>query len=107
MDSAAVIEVELVYALPHNQAVLRLQLPATATVEMAILRSGLLDRHPGITADILGRGNVGIFGKPVTLDKPLKPFDRVEVYRSLTVDPKEARRRRVRLRAAKAKQEGI
>ena len=37
---------------------------------------------------------MGIFGKRVALDHPLAPGDRVEIYRPLAMDPKEARRRR-------------
>jgi len=107
MDSAEVIEVEVVYALPHEQVVARVELPAAATVQTAIVHSRLLDRYPGIAKDIQQSGNIGVFGKPATLDTPLKAFDRVEIYRTLTVDPKEARRRRARLRAVKAKQKGI
>jgi len=39
---------------------------------------------------------VGIFGKVVEEDAPLTDGDRVEIYRPLAADPKEARRRRAR-----------
>ena len=92
------IEVEVVYALPAEQAVMRLRLAAGATVLQAIQQSGLLVRYPQIT---LATARVGIFGKIVALDAPLSAGDRVEIYRPLTVDPKEARRRRVKLRISK------
>ena len=92
------IEVEVVYALPAEQAVVRLSLAAAATVEAAILQSGLLERYPEIRLVPLC---VGIFGTITPLDARLRTGDRVEIYRPLTVDPKEARRRRVYLRAAK------
>jgi putative ubiquitin-RnfH superfamily antitoxin RatB of RatAB toxin-antitoxin module len=41
---------------------------------------------------------VGVFGRLVTLSAPLQNGDRVEMYRALTVDPKEARRRRVKIK---------
>ena len=40
--------------------------------------------------------NIGIFGEPVTPETRLADGDRVEVYRPLEVDPKEARRQRAR-----------
>ena len=92
------IDVEVVYALPAEQAVMRLRLAAGATVLQAIQQSGLLVRYPQIT---LATARVGIFGKIVALDAPLSAGDRVEIYRPLTVDPKEARRRRVKLRISK------
>jgi putative ubiquitin-RnfH superfamily antitoxin RatB of RatAB toxin-antitoxin module len=90
--------VEVVYALPTEQMLVRLQLPPGATVGQAIRQSGLLERYPEIA---LATVPVGVFGKIVTLDTLLQAGDRVEIYRPLTVDPKEARRRRVKLRAAK------
>jgi putative ubiquitin-RnfH superfamily antitoxin RatB of RatAB toxin-antitoxin module len=38
----------------------------------------------------------GIFGKRTALDHPLSEGDRVEIYRALAMDPKEARRLRAR-----------
>ena len=90
--------IEVVYALPAEQVLMRLRLPPGATAEQAIRLSGLLERYPEIT---LATATIGVFGKIVTLDTPLQAGDRVEIYRPLTVDPKEARRRRVKLRAAK------
>ncbi len=92
MTSDATV-VEVVFALPTTQTVVRLELEAGVTVREAIERSGLLDRYPGIDID---RHDVGIWGRKVKLDTPLASGDRVELYRPLEVDPKEARRLRVR-----------
>ena len=92
------IEVEVVYALPAEQAVMRLRLAAGATVLQAIQQSGLLVRYPQIVRATV---RVGVFGKIMALNAPLCTGDRVEIYRPLTVDPKEARRRRVKLRISK------
>ncbi|MEO8039109.1 MAG: RnfH family protein [Betaproteobacteria bacterium] len=92
MTSDATV-VEVVFALPTTQTVVRLELEAGVTVREAIERSGLLDRYPGIDID---RQDVGIWGRKVKLDTPLANGDRVELYRPLEVDPKEARRLRVR-----------
>ena len=84
------MEVEVVYALPAQQKLLTVRVGADATVLQAIRESGVLVVHPDIDPT---RVSVGVFGKRVTLDTGLRAGDRVEIYRPLTVDPKEARRR--------------
>ena len=75
-----------------------LELPAGAMLSDAVLASGLLQRH-GLTLESL---RVGIWCKPREPGTLLRDHDRVEIYRPLTVDPKEARRLRYkRGRAAK------
>jgi putative ubiquitin-RnfH superfamily antitoxin RatB of RatAB toxin-antitoxin module len=69
----------------------RLNLPPGSTVGEAIRACGLLARCPEID---LANNRVGIFGRLVQLDTPLRAGDRVEIYRPLNSDPKEARRRR-------------
>ncbi len=81
------LKVEVVYALPRREKVLSVSLPDGATVLDALLKAGLGKE----TA-------VGIFGEAATLDTRLRDGDRVEVYRALEIDPKEARRRRARLK---------
>jgi len=81
----ASLQVEVVHALPGAQTCVRVSLPAGATVGDALEKSGLLE---------LARGKVGIFGRLVRLDSPVADGDRIEIYRPLAVDPKEARRRR-------------
>jgi uncharacterized protein len=81
----AALQVEVVYALPQREQTIRLSMPQGSTVRDALEKSGLLQ---------LARGKVGIFGRVVRADTPLKAGDRVEIYRPLAADPKEARRRR-------------
>ncbi len=45
----------------------------------------------------------GVWGKQRALSDPLREHDRVEIYRPLRVDPKEARRQRYQSHRAKAK----
>ena len=90
MANEAQITVQVCYALPDVQAVAAVTLPAGATVEQAIRASGLLDRFTDI--DLL-HNPVGIFGKAVELGKRLRGGERVEIYRPLTADPKEVRRK--------------
>jgi len=94
----AEIAVEVVYALPDEQVVVRLRMAPGATVGQAVQHSQLLARYPHINASAIC---AGVFGNVVTMDVPLNNGDRVEIYRPLTVDPKDARRRRVALRASK------
>lgn len=70
-----------------------LQVEQGATVGDALRASGLLVRHPAIDLGVL---KVGVWGRVQPLDALLRERDRVEVYRPLTVDPKEARRLRYR-----------
>lgn len=89
--SAAAIQVEVVYALPAQQPLLRVQLAEGATVEDAIRASGVLETHPEID---LAKNKVGVFSKLVKLDEKVRDKDRVEIYRPLIADPKEVRRKR-------------
>ena len=88
----AEFEIEVVYALPAAQTLVCLRVSAGATVEQALTQSGLLARYPALD---LATARVGVFGKIVTLDTLLRAGDRVEIYRPLLIEPKEARRRRV------------
>ena len=85
------MSVEVVYALPAEQVLVCLRLATHATVAQAIEQSGLLRRYPQISETPL---RAGLFGKCVALETGLCDGDRVEIYRPLTVDPKDARRRR-------------
>jgi len=87
---ADTIDVEVAYAEPQRQFLRRITLPARATVADAIAASGL-EAELQIDASELA---AGVWSKPVARDAPLASGDRVELYRPLTADPKEARRRR-------------
>ena len=85
------MDVEVAYATPEQQVIVTLTLPEGGTVEQAIHASGLLNRFPEIDGTDI---KAGIFGSVCKLDEPLKQGDRVEIYRPLLHDPKEARRQR-------------
>ncbi|MDD2685827.1 MAG: RnfH family protein [Gallionella sp.] len=85
------INIEVVYALPTEQTLLYLELPAGVTVAEAIQSSGVLQKHPEIDLD---KNKLGIFGKLTKADAVLRDKDRVEIYRPLLADPKEVRRKR-------------
>jgi len=85
------ISIEVVYALPNEQFLIRKSVPDGTTVAEAIQASGILDKHPEIDLD---KNKLGIFGKLTKLDSALRDKDRVEIYRPLIADPKEIRRKR-------------
>jgi putative ubiquitin-RnfH superfamily antitoxin RatB of RatAB toxin-antitoxin module len=89
----AALRIEVTYALPGEQVLIGLEVEEGTTVREAIERSGIPSRFP--EARIVA-GNVGIFGRPVELDALMRPGDRVEIYRALIADPKQARRERAK-----------
>ncbi|QDF99698.1 RnfH family protein [Azoarcus sp. DD4] len=89
---ASNIEIEVVYALPQRQELVRLHLPDGATVRDAVIASGLLGKYPDIEID--GPNKLGIFAKLVKADTVLRDRDRVEIYRPLIADPKAVRKKR-------------
>jgi putative ubiquitin-RnfH superfamily antitoxin RatB of RatAB toxin-antitoxin module len=90
MEPDRTIRVEIAYALPEMQEIVALELPAGATVKDAIFLSGIAARHSEIPATPA----VGIHGRRVPLNIILRAGDRIEIYRPLLADPKQARRRR-------------
>lgn len=87
----ASIEVQVCHALPDSSFLRSLTVPAGTTLGQALEQSGVLREFPGID---LAVNMVGIYGKKKSLDTVLREHDRIEVYRPLQADPKEARRRR-------------
>lgn len=91
-DTAAdSIWVEVIYAEPRRQTIVRLELPAGSTLQQAVDASGLLAKFPDI--DVANR-RLGVYGKISKLATVLSAGDRVEIYRPLLTDPKESRKRR-------------
>ena len=91
MGTPEQIKVEVVYALPQRSWSIPVTLAAGSTLQQAITSSGILERCPEID---LASNCVGIYGKLRGLDTVLRAGDRIEIYRSLSIDPKEARRKR-------------
>lgn len=85
------IQVEVAYARPDRQEVVRLQLPQGSTLRQAVEASGLAQRYPEID---LAKGRFGIYAKLAKVDTVLRDRDRVEIYRPLIADPKEVRKQR-------------
>jgi putative ubiquitin-RnfH superfamily antitoxin RatB of RatAB toxin-antitoxin module len=87
------INVEVVCATAERQLLLQITLPAGSRVIEAVEQSGILQAMPEVAFD---PSRLGIFSRHVSPDDMLHDGDRVEIYRPLTLDPKDARRRRVR-----------
>ncbi len=85
------IAVEVVYIIPQEQVIINLQVPLGSTIEQVINYSGLLQRFPDID---LATGKVGVFNEIRALMDKVEAGDRIEIYRPLQADPKQARRRR-------------
>ena len=83
--------VELVYCPPAGPTDLcSLEVEPGTTLAQALAASGLLERH-ALKLDGL---RLGIWGKLKEASTVLRARDRIEIYRPLLVDPKEARRQR-------------
>lgn len=91
MASDERVRVQVAYARAERQVILTVEVPAAATIEAAIRASGMLARFPEID---LTRQTVGVYGARASLHDAVHAGDRIEIYRPLQVDPKEARRRR-------------
>jgi putative ubiquitin-RnfH superfamily antitoxin RatB of RatAB toxin-antitoxin module len=90
------IDIEVACATPRRQRVVALSVPEGCTVGEALARSGLLDEFPELDP---GLCKMGVFG---SLRKPgdaVAAGDRVEIYRELLADPKQARRQRAKTKA--------
>jgi putative ubiquitin-RnfH superfamily antitoxin RatB of RatAB toxin-antitoxin module len=85
------IHVEVIYAAADHQELRRLVVPAGTTVMQAIVASQIALALP---EEAIATDRLGIFSRRVAPDDVLADGDRVEIYRPLTLDPKEARRRR-------------
>lgn len=90
-SAAPTIEIEVVYAERDRQLLRALRLPAGSTVAQAIDAAGIRELVPSGAPCA-----IGIFGRLVQADDVLNDGDRVELYRPLRLDPKEARRRRAK-----------
>jgi hypothetical protein len=88
---AETVTVEVVYATTPEPFLRRVQVPTGSTVAAAVEASGIADAVPGFRLD---PERLGIFSRKVGPQEPVGEGDRIEIYRPLALDPKEARRRR-------------
>ena len=102
------IPVEVAYATPAKQLIIPLEVPPGTTAYEAVIMSGITAEFDGIDPD---NDPMGIFSRlldgktrPTPREYELQVRDRVEIYRPLTIDPKQARLQRAdKAKAAKKK----
>ncbi len=87
------ISVEVVFAEPDKQRLIEVEVEAGATVAQVLEASGIDRKFRNVDLTELP---VGIWGKVVSRDATVRDGDRVELYRPLEMDPREARRLRAR-----------
>lgn len=90
-DGGEQVNVEIAFATPDRQAVVRVTLPKGTSVAEALRASAFAERFPDFDFDA---ASVGIWGQVVSRDSLVRDGDRIEVYRPLQRDPREARRER-------------
>lgn len=97
-ETAKTISVEVAYATPQRQLIVALEVPLGTTAYQALVMSNIAAEFPAIN---LQKDPVGIFsqllngkGRPSAKEYVLQERDRIEIYRPLTIDPKQARRER-------------
>jgi len=93
--AASRLQIELVWS-PAKGDVRRLEflVPAGCTIEQALRACPEFAQQIPLLAQL----RIGVWGRLQGLDTVLRARDRIEVYRALTVDPKEARRQRYQAR---------
>jgi hypothetical protein len=95
-DAAPALRVAVAWSVREGEACeIGIELPAGASVLDAIRASGMLEQ--GGAVDVSTQA-IGIWGRVASLETRLAEGDRVEIYRPLRLDPKEARRLRARRR---------
>ena len=85
------INVEVVYSIGKFVELIPLSVSEGTTVIEAIRQSGMIQLHPEVE---INSDNIGIYSRLCTEDTVLKEGDRIEIYRPLKADPKEARHQR-------------
>ena len=108
-EQQLLIPVEVAYALPDRQEIIRLNVEQGCTALEAVRRSNIDKHFPEID---LEDAAMGVFARALDgklLPTPdvyqLEPMDRVEIYRPLLIDPKQARQTRAARAAQQQKQE--
>lgn len=85
------LTIEVAFALAGQQSLLTVTVPSGSSVASVLAASGIDAMYPEHGLDRLP---VGIWGRVVSRDDVVGPGDRVEIYRPLDLDPREARRQR-------------
>ncbi len=86
------VSIEVVYASEDTTTIIPLTLPIV-TIEQAIQQSTILEQYPEID---LTKNKIGVFSELRTLTDSINDGDRIEIYRPIKIDPKQARRDRAK-----------
>ena len=84
------ITVELVLGVPDRQELVAVELEAGATVTDVVAASDIQRHFPELSVADLA---IGVWGREVPRNHVVREGDRVELYRPLAIDPREARRK--------------
>lgn len=87
------LTIEVAYANAKQQLLIPVVVSDHTSIEQAILASGILQHFSEID---LQQNAVGIFGKVCALSQLVNTGDRIEIYRPLFLDPKDARKQRAK-----------
>ena len=101
-DMQEMMDVEVAYAERHEQTIRPVSVPVGSSAIEAVRLSDIRDEFPQIPPD--DELELGIFSKKCAADQVLQPGDRVEIYRPLMIDPKEARRLKAEVAEKRKKQ---
>ena len=91
MATTESFDVEVAYARPERQMIIRLKVAAGTTAGQAVRQSGILEQFDDIDPAQMARG---IFSRAISEETVLREHDRVEIYRPLIADPQAVRRAR-------------
>jgi len=95
MATTALVHATVVYCTPSQSHVIAVAVPPGTTLKEAVMGSGITCVAPELDGVVL---DLGVFNRPSPGGTPVRPGDRIEVYRPLTVDPKAARRVRAEVK---------
>lgn len=103
MACAELVRASVVYLGPQHRIVLPVEVPAGTTLHAAVVASGLVAQVPELAGQAL---DLGVFNRARGGSEPVREADRIEVYRPLAIDPKEARRVRAEVRRRRKAAQG-
>ena len=110
-DQEKTITVEVAYATPEKQLIIPVQVPSGTTAYEAVVQSEIVKEFDGIDIenDAMGIFSRVLNGKalPTPKEYVLSEKDRVEIYRPLTIDPKQARLKRAQAKKTRQEQESV
>lgn len=87
------LAVEVAFALPERQKIVSLSVAAGTTAREAVRLADIGQYFPDLPRATFEQAELGIFGKRLRDPErhALQAGDRVEIYRPLRIDPKQAR----------------